>query len=214
MGRETYLDEQLHPEKIDDASTEQRLSVLPTLRMNSEELIENYPPPRKALRNPEKNQQAQQNMPGGAAPVIRMNSIETAPVQNRDAMRAEERLKNLRGPRRVLVELAREEIWRAVYSKRQLQEVMVQFWMNHFNIYSLKGPDRYMLTSFERDAIRPHVLDNFENLLVATAQNPAMLFYLDNWMSSAPPLSYVETLEHRKIPDTGENFQREAAFRP
>ncbi|HUZ45117.1 MAG TPA: DUF1800 domain-containing protein [Terriglobia bacterium] len=214
MGLETYLDEQLHPEKVDDAATEQRLSALPTLRMTSEELIENYPPPRKAFRQAQKNQQLQQNMFGGAAPVVRMNSMEMAPVQNRAAMRAEERLENLRGPRRVLVELAREEIWRAVYSKRQLQEVMVQFWMNHFNIYSLKGPDRYMLTSFERDAIRPHVLDSFENLLVATAKSPAMLFYLDNWMNSAPPLHDVETLEHRKIPDRGEDFQREAALRP
>ena len=128
-------------------------------------------------------------------------------------MLEQERLAALKGPRRVLVELAREEIWRAVYSKRQLQEVMVQFWMNHFNIYALKGPDRWLLTSFERDVIRPHALDKFEDLLVATAQSPAMLFYLDNWRSSAPPLKYVETLEDRKIPDTGGEYRREAFMR-
>jgi uncharacterized protein (DUF1800 family) len=214
MGLQPYLEEQLHPEKIDDTAVDQRLSTLPTLRMTSEELIENYPPPRKALRRTQGNRQIQPEIPGGRAPAIMMNSMEMARPEDQGATRAEERLKNLQGPRRVLVELAREELWRAVYSKRQLQEVMVQFWMNHFNIYALKGPDRYLLTSFERDAIRPHALDNFENLLVATAKSPAMLFYLDNWMSSAPQLSYVETLEHRKIPDTGESFQREADSRP
>jgi uncharacterized protein (DUF1800 family) len=89
-------------------------------------------------------------------------------------------------PRRILVELAREEIWRAVYGERQLEEVMVQFWMNHFNIFAPKGADKWLVTSFERDTIRPHALGNFEDLLVATAKSPAMLFYLDNWLSAAP----------------------------
>jgi uncharacterized protein (DUF1800 family) len=89
-------------------------------------------------------------------------------------------------PRQILVELAREELWRAVYGERQLEEVMVQFWMNHFNIFAPKGADKWLLTSFERDAIRPHALGNFEDLLVATAKSPAMLFYLDNWLSAAP----------------------------
>lgn len=129
-------------------------------------------------------------------------------------MPAEQRLAALEGPRRVLVELAREEIWRAVYSKRQLQEVMVQFWMNHFNIYGLKGPDRWLLTSFERDAIRPNALGKFEDLLIATAQNPAMLFYLDNWQSSAPPLADVEKLEGRKISNEGEQYQRAVFMHP
>jgi len=214
MGLKKYLEEQLHPEKIDDAAIEQRLSTLPTLSMTSEELIENFPPPKKALRQTQGNKQTHPEIPGGEAPAMMMNSMEMARPEDRGAMRAEERLKNLQGPHRVLVELVREELWRAVYSKRQLQEVMVQFWMNHFNVYALKGPDKWLLTSFERDTIRPHALDKFENLLVATAKSPAMLFYLDNWMSSAPQLSYVETLEHRKIADTGETFQREAAFRP
>ena len=90
------------------------------------------------------------------------------------------------GPRRIITELGREQLWRAAYSERQLQEVMVQFWMNHFNVYAGKGVDRWLLTSFEHDAIRPHALGNFSQLLTATAQSPAMLFYLDNWLSVAP----------------------------
>jgi uncharacterized protein (DUF1800 family) len=92
----------------------------------------------------------------------------------------------INGPQRVLMELAQKEVLRAVYSRRQLQEVMVQFWMNHFNVFAFKGSDKWLLTSFERDTIRPHALGKFEDLLVGTAQSPAMLFYLDNWQSAAP----------------------------
>jgi uncharacterized protein (DUF1800 family) len=73
-----------------------------------------------------------------------------------------------------------------IYSERQLQEVLADFWFNHFNVFIGKGADRYLLTSYERDVIRPHALGKFEDLLVATAQSPAMLFYLDNWLSVGP----------------------------
>ena len=75
------------------------------------------------------------------------------------------------------------KLFRAVYSNRQLEEVLVDFWYNHFNVFLEKGADRYLVTAYERDAIRPHVLGKFEDLLRATAQSPAMLFYLDNWES-------------------------------
>jgi len=78
------------------------------------------------------------------------------------------------------------KLLRAIYGERQLDEVMTDFWFNHFNIFINKGADRYLLTSYERDAIRPHVLGKFEDLLVATAKSPAMMFYLDNWLSVGP----------------------------
>jgi uncharacterized protein (DUF1800 family) len=83
-------------------------------------------------------------------------------------------------------ELIEQKLYRALYSNRQLEEVLVDFWMNHFNVFNGKGPGRVLLTSFERDAIRPHVLGHFKDLLLATARHPAMLFYLDNWQSQAP----------------------------
>jgi uncharacterized protein (DUF1800 family) len=90
----------------------------------------------------------------------------------------------LNNPQQVVVsELTEAKILRAIYSERQLDEVMTDFWFNHFNVFINKGADRYLLTSYERDAIRPHVLGKFEDLLVATAKSPAMLFYLDNWLS-------------------------------
>jgi len=86
----------------------------------------------------------------------------------------------------VTSELAQAKLLRAIYSQRQLDEVMTDFWINHFNVFVDKGLDRLMLTSYERDAIRPHALGKFEELLVATAKSPAMLYYLDNWMSVGP----------------------------
>lgn len=84
-------------------------------------------------------------------------------------------------------ELTQAKLLRAVYSERQLDEVMTDFWMNHFNIYINKGaPEHYMLTAYERDVIRPHALGKLKDLLVATAKSPAMLFYLDNWQSIGP----------------------------
>jgi uncharacterized protein (DUF1800 family) len=86
----------------------------------------------------------------------------------------------------VMSELMQAKLLRAIYSQRQLDEVMTDFWFNHFNVYMEKGLDRMLVTSYERDVIRPHALGKFEDLLVATAKSPAMLFYLDNFMSVGP----------------------------
>jgi uncharacterized protein (DUF1800 family) len=86
----------------------------------------------------------------------------------------------------VLSELQQGKILRAVYSERQLEEVMTDFWFNHFNVFLNKDIDQYLVTSYERDAIRAHALGKFHDLLVAVAQSPAMLYYLDNWVSIGP----------------------------
>ena len=92
----------------------------------------------------------------------------------------------IRLPQRIVAELSMAKMTRAVYSERQLQEMMVDFWYNHFNVYAAKGADRWLITSYERDAIRPHALGKFRDLLEATAKSPAMLFFLDNWLSADP----------------------------
>jgi uncharacterized protein (DUF1800 family) len=89
-------------------------------------------------------------------------------------------------PQAVLGELAEGKLLRAIYSNRQLDEVMTDFWFNHFNVFIGKGPDRYMVSAYERDVIRPHALGKFKDILEATAKSPAMLFYLDNWQSVGP----------------------------
>jgi len=83
-------------------------------------------------------------------------------------------------------ELAQAKLLRAIYSQRQFEEVITDFWCNHFNVFVDKGLDRLMVTGYERDVIRPRALGKFEDLLVATAKSPAMLFYLDNWLSVGP----------------------------
>jgi uncharacterized protein (DUF1800 family) len=88
--------------------------------------------------------------------------------------------------REVMAELSQQKLLRAAYSERQLEEQMVDFWFNHFNVFAGKGATRLYLTEYERDAIRPHALGKFRELLGATAESPAMLFYLDNWQSSSP----------------------------
>jgi uncharacterized protein (DUF1800 family) len=84
-------------------------------------------------------------------------------------------------------EISQAKLLRAIYSERQLDEVMTDFWFNHFNVFIGKGqPERYMISSYEREVIRPRALGKFKDLLVATAKSPAMLFYLDNWQSVGP----------------------------
>ena len=89
-------------------------------------------------------------------------------------------------------ELQQGKLLRAIYSQRQLQEVMTDFWFNHFNIFLNKGADHYLITAYERDVIRPHALGKFKDLLEATAKSPAMLFYLDNWLSVGPDSDFAK----------------------
>jgi uncharacterized protein (DUF1800 family) len=86
----------------------------------------------------------------------------------------------------IVSELQQAKILRAVYSERQLEEVMTDFWFNHFNVFINKDQDQYFVTSYERDVIRPNALGKFRNLLEAVAKSPAMLYYLDNWLSIGP----------------------------
>src|SRR5205823_4251375 len=110
----------------------------------------------------------------------------------------------LNHPQQVVIsELVQAKLLRATYSERQLQEVMSDFWFNHFNVFIGKGADHYLLTSYERDVIRPHAMGKFEDLLVATAHSPAMLFYLDNWLSVGPNSDFANG-----IPKRNNNYNR------
>jgi uncharacterized protein (DUF1800 family) len=262
MGVDNWIEQQLHPEKIDDRATEARLAPYRTLKMDTQEIVRNFPPPqllkaaaegkiplpsdpqeraiyqaaieryqqRKNLGNenttpdnngnnnddagkrgrkmnpetrmyaemkaeellnmePEQRMQAMLKMsPDEMAAIARsMNEQERQRFTEGLTPKDRETLMALAAPQRVVeTELTQAKLLRAIYSERQLDEVMTDFWMNHFNVFINKGADRYMLTSYERDVIRPHALGKFKDLLVATAKSPAMLFYLDNWMSIGP----------------------------
>ena len=97
-----------------------------------------------------------------------------------------------RSPQQVVIADLREaKLYRALFSNRQLEEVLADFWFNHFNVFEGKDRVRATLASYERDAIRPHVLGKFKDLLLATARHPAMLYYLDNWQSMSPDVFQI-----------------------
>jgi len=166
LGIQRYLDEQLRPERINDAQITARLAGLTTIGMSSRKIAEEYEIPQLEAR-----QQRKADAKGGDA----------APADGKQPPDAMQQRANT-----VMVELSEQKLLRAVYSERQLQEVLTDFWFNHFNVDARKGADRFMLTEYERDVIRPRVLGRFRDLLGATAKSPAMLFYLDNWMSADP----------------------------
>jgi uncharacterized protein (DUF1800 family) len=143
--------------------------------------------------------------PEMAQPGEDMTRPGAGPRAERDELLGDELLANLTPEQRqrvmelrkqnqqVLGDMSEQKLLRAVYSERQLEEVLVDFWFNHFNVFAGKGATRIYLTEYERDAIRPHVLGSFRELLGATAHSPAMLFYLDNWQSSDPDASATRT---------------------
>lgn len=110
----------------------------------------------------------------------------------------------------VASDLSEGKLLRAVYSNHQLAELLDDFWFNHFNVFLNKGGDHYMVPTYEREAIRPHVFGNFFDLLAATAKSPAMLFYLDNWQSVSPQAA-TPTLQPKRKAERGlnENYGRE-----
>ena len=113
-----------------------------------------------------------------------------------DALASQPELRRMgvmsRSPQQVVIgDLREAKLYRALDSNRQLEEVLADFWFNHFNIFEGKDRVRAMLASYERDAIRPHVLGKFKDLLLATARHPAMLLYLDNWQSMSPDVFQI-----------------------
>lgn len=105
----------------------------------------------------------------------------------------------------IVMQAMQARVLRALESPRQLQEVMVNFWFNHFNVFRGKGLDRVWIGSYERDAIRPYALGHFRDLLFATARNPAMLFYLDNWLDTQPGTQHAQG----RFQGINENYARE-----
>jgi uncharacterized protein (DUF1800 family) len=264
MGVDKWIDQQLHPEKIDDGSLEVRLAPLRTLKMDTRQIVENFPPPQMVKAVAEGKQrmpsdpakkavyeaqlaryQARQekkaqgsNTTANTDPAAKADTMSDeerdrrreermdleqktqaildlppdqriqemaklspdqqrmlafGPGERRDEVmegmtpKQRETVMALNNPQLVVSnELAEGKLLRAIYSERQLEEVMTDFWFNHFNVFNGKGADRYLITSYERDVIRPHAMGKFEDLLVATTKSPAMLFYLDNWLSVGP----------------------------
>jgi uncharacterized protein (DUF1800 family) len=185
----------------------------------------NAPPDPKVLRAMLTDDQIRRLRQG--APEQRLAFFETLPVEKQDDVlqampgvrqalsiigppEIRRRVELLIGPQQVVYrDLAEAKMLRAVYSNRQLEEQLDDFWYNHFNVFADKGADRYLVTEYERDAIRPHVLGKFRDLLEATAKSPAMLFYLDNWQSVGPNAPQPRGQGNKARRGLNENYGRE-----
>ena len=273
MGLDKWIDEQLHPDRIDDTALQARLSNFSTLNMSAREMAEKFPPnqiikqvadgkmavpkspderlvylaaldrydqklAKKQNKAVTENAAMQATQPNVDQADLADDQVNEAERQRRREARqhgekiaveiaslpADQRIAALlrlaEGDRRDLLrigdptrnslmegmsaadreavlamrnptglvndELMQAKLLRAIYSNRQLEEVMTDFWFNHFNIFLNKGADHYLVTEYERDVIRAHALGKFKDLLEATAHSPAMLFYLDNAESVGP----------------------------
>ncbi len=168
IGLATWIDRQLRPSQIADDDVAAKLSRLETLDLDPGTIAREYVLPARAER---RKRQQQNSTQADAAPDMRPPQM-SAPMSMAG-----------RRARQVFTDLAEAKVMRAIYSERQLEEVLVDFWFNHFNVFARKGQTELYLGEYERDVIRPHVFGTFRDLLGATAKSPAMLVYLDNWMS-------------------------------
>jgi uncharacterized protein (DUF1800 family) len=184
IGLPAWIDRQLRPQTIDDAVAERALAELTTLRMPIAELLRDYPRPDPKLR---------EKIASGE--MTRQEMQERYPMEKR--------------PVRIAAELQAAKVIRAVTSERQLEEVMVDFWFNHFNVFAGKGDVRWYVSAYEREAIRPHALGKFPDLVRATAHHPAMLFYLDNWLSARADFIVPAGPNRGRKAGLNENYARE-----
>ena len=172
IGLTTYIDQQLQPDKIDDSGMATRLTAFETLSKSTQEMAQHYYMPAQMARRELQRQQAAQE-PASSDPAM------TGPPQNDAARRSAlrdmmtpEQAEAVRMERQALTELMQAKILRAAYSDRQLEEVMVDFWFNHFNVFSGKARYGVYLTEYERDAIRPHVLGNVPRVAAGDGREP------------------------------------------
>jgi uncharacterized protein (DUF1800 family) len=280
-GLDGWIEDQLHPESINDAAVNGRLGPYATTRMDAKQLALSFPddgvlrqvmtgkrpmPTDADLKlvysvNIARLQQQDANKGAGTNPGARAvagdaNGSVTAPqsspedqaraiadrllalpkeqrlaalenvppeqlVNFSNLLRADQRdrlnadatphereiVRALANPAAVVVsELQQAKVMREIYSERQLQEVMTDFWFNHFNVFQNKNQDVYYTTAYERDVIRPRVFGKFYDLLIATAQSPAMLMYLDNWLSAG---TQSEAAGKNRSLGLNENYGRE-----
>jgi uncharacterized protein (DUF1800 family) len=184
IGVGAWIEAQLSPSDLADPAVEQSLPAYPVLARSAADLVREYPQPSPQVR---------QQLASGQ--MTRQSVVEMYPPERRPAV--------------ITAQMQAARITRAVLSERQLEEVLVDFWFNHFNVYAQKGAVRWMLPAYEREAIRPHVLGRFRDLVLATARHPAMLFYLDNWLSTRADLTIPRGPNAGRRAGLNETYARE-----
>src|ERR1700744_4731237 len=139
---------------------------------------------------------------------INADSAKNDPKSYRDLLKTYMQEKGYKPIQELYRQFYCQKVLRAAYTNNQLQEVMTDFWFNHFNVSVTKGDCAEFIPAYERDVIRPNALGNFGDLLLATAKSPAMLYYLDNFSSTAP-LQDSMAMPARRARGLNENYARE-----
>ena len=172
MGIDAWIDQQLHPERIDDAKTDALTARYAVLSAPTRDIVRDYTMVQQLQR---KVKAADANDTSANKAATRREILAQNP-QLADAVRQSQQF---------VGQIQSAQLARAVSTERQLNEVMVDFWENHFSVFAGKGQTRLFLADYDRDVIRPRALGKFRDLLGAVAKSPAMLFFLDNWQSAA-----------------------------
>jgi len=204
LGVDRWIAFQLAPDRIDDQATDALVASYESYRRPTEEIVAAYREGQQALRQNQK-QLAQQGDAGSKKDM------------RTELLRADPKLQEqIRQARRVVTDVQSVKLARAVSSERQLQEVLTDFWENHFTVYTGKGITRLFVTAYDRDVIRPRAMGKFRDLLGAVAKSPAMMFYLDQFQSTVDSLHHP--LREARLPRAraavrgrglNENFARE-----
>lgn len=222
MGVPAYVAEQLNPETIDDSDLDRRLTGIPSLNLAQADLLARYNPPKPPMPPPPPAPAPDGKkppMPEAMTPEMKPEAktevkpaVET-PKTGSDAQKppeAKPKPAPMPNPGQVIGDLRRATVLRATYSRRQLYEATVNFWENHFSIFINKDSDRFLMTAFDRDVIRPYAFGRFRDLLGATAKSPAMLYYLDNWQSRVERVTpATKDKPEKKSGGINENYARE-----
>ena len=199
IGVDAYIDEQLHPERIAVGDAlQQRLAALDVVRLPAGTLIDGYRTEQRAAQAAQRAQAAG----AGDAKMDGRNDAKGAADKPEDLVATRRQQY-----RRLALQSAEARLVQAIESPRQLQEVMTDFWFNHFNVFVGKDLDRALVANYERDAIRPYALGHFRELLGATARHPAMLFYLDQWLSTGANADVNRAAKQKA--GLNENYARE-----
>ena len=171
MGVDNWIDRQLHPERIDDARADSLMTHYPVFAMKTPDIIHDYNVVQQLQRQVRADVKDTSENKAQARREILANNPQLAQIA--------------RQAQQMVGEVQSAKLARAVVSDRQLDEVMTDFWENHFSVFAGKGQVRLFLTDYDDAVIRPRALGKFRDLLGAVAKSPAMLFFLDNWQSAA-----------------------------
>lgn len=180
-GIESYIKSQLNPQSLPESEEVATfVKSSPALTLSAPELVAQYGPP--AIK-------------------AQANSMALEDGGDKGKLTQEIRRNFFKS---IYGDISKAKMLRALKSPRQLQEVMTDFWFNHFNIFGRKGLDNILVGAYEQQAIRPYVFGKFRNLLGATCEHPAMLFYLDNVRNQV-----LKGKEASKADGSNENYARE-----